>query len=248
MNPVLNYTPIDKQPVLRSVTEKKWTFSFRYWEQIKYFGLDKSNAGWFVSLIEKLKILSEKEVKEFVSNGSERDTWRYHNIDWNQKNIPVQRKDLSWIDKDYLDNEVEFPIVQFQISTALGRVVGFWDENSIFNIVLLDPLHNIQPARSHNYRVDHSNPMSCDYTSLLYDIDQVKRLPHCQNQECAYRAKLEKIPSKTNYVNVLMHYIDDSTSSEVKQLIDSGKASNETEIFQFGIMTLSEESDNNKAG
>ncbi|WP_157667053.1 hypothetical protein [Vibrio alginolyticus] len=100
--------------------KKKWTFSFQYWKQIEFFGLDKSNPSWFVSLIEKLKDLSGKDVKNFVSTGEQRDAWRYHNINWNQTNIPIQREDLDWLDKDYRENEAEYPIVQFQVSQALG--------------------------------------------------------------------------------------------------------------------------------
>lgn len=151
MKPVLEHTPLNNRPVLVDVGEKKWTFSFQYWKQIEFFGLDKSNPSWFVSLIEKLKDLSGKDVKNFVSTGEQRDAWRYHNINWNQTNIPIQREDLDWLDKDYRENEAEYPIVQFQVSQALGRVVGFWDENSVFNILLLDPLHNIQPSKRYNY-------------------------------------------------------------------------------------------------
>lgn len=207
MKPVLGHTPTSNKPVLDAVGEKKWTFSFQYWKQIEFFGLDKSNPTWFVSLIEKLKDLSDKEIKSFVSSGSERDAWRYHNIDWNQKNIPIQRNDLEWLDKDYRENEAEYPIIQFQISQALGRVVGFWDENSVFNILLLDPLHNIQPSKSHGYKVDSCNPLSCNYSSLLSSIDTLKSGTYCNSPSCGYQQELEKFPIDKVYTNVVMHFV-----------------------------------------
>lgn len=240
MKPVLEYTPQNKKPVLYDIAEKKWTFSFQYWKQIEFFGLDKSNPSWFVSLIEKLKELSSKEVKAFVSNGSERDAWRYHSIDWNQKNIPIQRKDLDWIAQDYRDNEEEYPIVQFQVSQSLGRVVGFWDENSIFNILLLDPLHNIQPAKSYGYKVDSCNPLSCNYSSLLNSIESLKQGDYCSSPDCGYQQSLETLPVDNSYTNVVMHFLDDKQIIEVDELIKEKKVRDEREIFEAGLLFLSE--------
>ena len=79
---------------------------------------------------------------------------RFHQINWGQKNCPMSREELDWLPKGYLDNADSFPMCQFQISMALGRIVGFWDENNVFNVVLLDPLHNIQPSKDYGYKVD----------------------------------------------------------------------------------------------
>lgn len=240
MKPVLEHTPSTKTPVLVDVGERKWTFSFRYWKQIEFFGLDRSNSSWFVSLIEKLKDLSDKEVKNFVSTGSERDAWRYHNINWNQQNIPIQRRDLDWLERDYRDNEEEYPIVQFQISQALGRVVGFWDENSVFNILLLDPLHNIQPSKSYGYKVNPCSPLSCDYSALLASIDGLKKGSYCSAQDCGYQEQLvQLLVNKTN-INVVMHFLDDVQILEVDALIKDKKARDEKEIFEAGLLFLSE--------
>lgn len=113
--------------------------------------------------MDKLTELSKKDIKDFVANGTGKDTWRYHPISWMQENIPVQREDLDWVHKDYLENKEEYPLLQFQISKSLGRVVGFWDEFQIFNIVLLDPLHNIQPSKDYNYRVNYCSPLDSEY-------------------------------------------------------------------------------------
>ncbi|MBF4448927.1 hypothetical protein ERJ76_25315 [Vibrio anguillarum] len=76
-------------------------------------------------MLEKLRELCGKKVEDFISNEGEKGSWRYHKINWNQKNIPIQRGDLEWVDKVYRDNPDDYPLLQFQVSTALGRVVGF---------------------------------------------------------------------------------------------------------------------------
>ncbi len=166
--PVLDQIPgKNKEPVVLSNPKVvNWTFSFRYWRQVDFFGLSGAESKWFVSLLEKLKELSYFEVEKFVEDSSQKSAWRYHPINWSQKNIPIKRDDLEWVDTQYLENEDEFPLLQFQISRALGRVVGFWDEKKIFNIVLLDPLHNIQPSKSHSYRVDKTGILGCEYSSI----------------------------------------------------------------------------------
>jgi len=246
LKPVLNYQPKEQQkPLLQNIEKKKWRFSFRFWRQIEYFGLDRCSPSWFVSFLERLQDLSNQEIKSFISDGTTKEAYRYHTIDWNQKNIPIQRKDLVWIDEDYRENEMEFPLLQFQISKSLGRIVGFWDEFNVFNIVLLDPLHNIQPAKSHHYKVNDCSPLSCDYSSLLYDIEKIKNQSHCTNPNCAYAQRLNNLPSKINYINVLMHYIDDIDLKAANQLIKQKKANSLTEIFQYGIAYLEDNENSN---
>jgi hypothetical protein len=66
------------------------------------------------------------------------------------QNIPIPKEQIDWLG-DYASDEYEF--VQFHVSKALGRVVGFFDEEQTFQIVLFDPFHNIQPAGDFDYRV-----------------------------------------------------------------------------------------------
>lgn len=228
-------------PKTPSAPEKKWAFSFRYWKQIDNFGLDRTGANWFVSLMEKLSELSQRDVKGFITNSADRDAWRYHPINWNQTNIPIQRRDLTWIDADYLGNNEEYPLLQFQVSKSLGRVVGFWDEQQIFNIVLLDPLHNIQPTKSHNYRVDYCAPLETPYSLLLSRVDDIKRTCRCSDPACSFKQRIEqfeKIPVQTN---TLIHYVSDIDWAETQQFIANGLISDPTEVFSWGITALKEQ-------
>lgn len=235
--PVLGIEPeTHKNPVLLSTPgDRRWSFSFRFWNQIENFGLSRSESKWFVSLFEKLKELSDKQIEKFLSDGAERDAWRYHPINWNQENIPVQQKDLDWIDAAYKDNPDDFPLLQFQVSQALGRIIGFWDENNIFNIVLLDPHHNMQPSKSHNYRIDACSPLSCEYTSLLSEINTMKGLRLCKSN-CGYTERLERIPTNAVSANVLMHFLSDDEKAELDSVITD--KSTYTEVLMTGVYFL----------
>jgi hypothetical protein len=76
---------------------KCWAFSLAYWRQIEFFGLEceKVNEKWFVSLLERFRDLSQLAIEEVVNDHS--DLWRFHSINWGQKGIPFQRKNLDWI-------------------------------------------------------------------------------------------------------------------------------------------------------
>lgn len=241
--PVLSGQPeTHKDPVLLSTPgDKRWSFSFRYWKQLEYFGLDKSRPKWFVSLLEKLKELSNKEIEKFITDSAEMDTWRYHAVKWTQKNIPIQRDDMDWIDTVYRNNPDDYPILQFQVSRALGRIVGFWDENNVFNIALLDPLHNIQPTKSHDYKVDDCSPLSCEYSSLLSEVHSLKQLRLCKN-DCGYPDVLDKIPTSSINKNVLIHFLDDKQKAELDSVITD--KSTYTDILMIGVDFFKETQDN----
>lgn len=237
--PVLGVAPPEiRRPApspFRAV-DQRWGFSFRYWRQIKHFGLDHSEPKWFVSLLEKLQTLSSENIDNFIGDIRKKDNYRYHIINWNAKNIPIQRKDLNWLHQDYLNNEEDYPLVQFQVSKALGRIVGFFDENRIFNIVLLDPLHNIQPTKSHNYRVDQCNPLRCEYTHMKLSLEELAENNDCQKQSCNLVAGIKSIYNfRLKHPNVLVLHIGDVDISEADKAISDGKFTSYAEIFQTGV-------------
>jgi hypothetical protein len=212
---------IDKKP-----DAPRWLFSFRFWRQIEFFGLDRTPATWLVSVLDRLQQLSSKNVGDFIVDSAERDGWRYHKIDWEQPSIPVQREDLVWIDPLYLNNEDEFPLYQFQVSQTLGRVIGFWDENRYFNIVFLDPFHNMQPTKRTGYRVDPCGPLE-EVASECADngCDKGKRLTgfnDCKKQLQAF--------------NVLMVKVGDPMKLKAAdELIETGVVKSHSEIFEYGL-------------
>lgn len=212
---------------------KKWVFSFTYFKQIKFFGLDKCEPKWFVSLIERLKDFSSYDIDEFKTNYTIKNNLRYHAINWDSPNTPIKREDLTWIPTDYLNNEIEFPMFQFMISKAMGRIVGFWNESSdVFNIVLLDPLHNIQPSKYFEYKVDDSYPLSCKYSSLLKDIDTIKS-KYTKCSKCSIYDDLILLPKNSNTFSFIGCFLDDNTKLELLRKLET-KSIND--IIELGLM------------
>jgi hypothetical protein len=214
-------------------SETLWSFSFQYFNQIKYFGLDTSEPKWFVSLLERLKDLSSKERSIFFNDRNSIRLYKYHKIDWNSRNIPIVKSEINWVDKHYIENDEDFPFFQFKISRAKGRIVGFWNEtNTIFNIVLVDPLHNMQPSKDFNYNVDDCYPLSCEYSSLIKDIEELSNIP-AGCSECNIKTKLKTIPTKLNKSRVVMGFLDDDFFENYNDVLEEKSFS---EILKDGII------------
>ena len=149
------------------------SFSFQFYRQIPYFETGEQDNQWFSSLLARLKDLSGKD-SSLMGDATAKDAYRLHPIKWDQPRIPVKKEDLNWIPTAYRENSaIEFH--QFEISQAMGRVVGFFNEtNEVFYIVLLDPKHNIQPTQKTGYRVDATRRSLTDYEELLLQIQANK--------------------------------------------------------------------------
>jgi hypothetical protein len=218
-------------------TPKLWTFGFRFFRQIKFFGLNRTDSGWFVSFLEKLTEISSEDIDEFLSNMEKRNAWRFHDVNWNLYNVPIRRSDLNWLPNDILSNAEEFPIHQFQISKALGRVAGFFDPEQVFQIVLLDPWHNLQPSKAHNYRVSPCDSMSCDYTRMREEILNAAELAACSIEECPVRTALRAIDRKPDQAyGVILLKPEDQVVRDAYQLISEGRAASYEELFCAGIL------------
>jgi hypothetical protein len=216
---------------------KKWIFSFRYWREIEFFGFNRTNSGWFVSLLERLADLSNEDLDRFTRDRSKKNALRYHKIDWGQKNIPIQRSEFVWLPKDILENEEELPFLQFQLSKSLGRVVGFWDRDFVFNILLLDPFHNIQPSKHYDYRVDPCSPLCCDYTKLLISIDAILD-SQCYERECEVAARIKSIRTTREYLqdsNVIVLKITDDEMDFAKLLVEQKKIKTIRDLILDGL-------------
>lgn len=166
--------PAAKGPSLKPGTipqEKYFTFSLRYWSEADNFGLGDVDVGWYRSLVGRLNDLSKEKVTRFVEDPGFQNALRYHVVDWDLRNVPLTRAQLTWLPRQIRENEVEFPIYQFHVSKAVGRIHGFWDSEHCFNIVLLDPLHNLQPSKDVGYRVRSTSPSECKYSALKVALD-----------------------------------------------------------------------------
>lgn len=221
----------NSQPLTRLAPKTKINFSisFQYFKQISYFGIGHKDTKWFSGLIERFKDFCSHN-SDLLGNYSNRDTYRLHQINWEQPNIPIQRKDLNWIPSEYLENDIDYPIWQFEISKATGKIIGFFNENSnVFYVLLLDPNHNMQPSKSHGYKVDET-----EYgVSEIDDLE--KRLSVFRNkfENCSIKSKSghcaffsEFPPQCGSYI-----YIDEELYNKYKKLIDNGTFHNKFEEF-----------------
>jgi len=180
----------DKTSSIRS-NDSKWRFSFSYWKQHKHFGLscDRVDTNWFISLLDKLKALSDITIEEVSTSNS--DAWRFHSIDWNWRGIQTTKDEINWIPKHYLEKE-EFGFYQFNISKANGRVVGFFDEDYIFHVVFLDPMHNMQPSNYSDYEVRYTKKLLTPYEEKHQEFLFLKsHVDNCSEETCEMKTRIQ---------------------------------------------------------
>lgn len=180
---------------LKREDQRLWSFSFRFWEQLKHFGLDGKEIDnqWMVNVLDRFKELSTQTVDKVILDGGQASADRFHAINWKAKNIPIQRSHITSIPKEYSGEEYE--LHQFQVSKGEGRIVGFFDEKWVFNVVLFDPLHNIQPSKYNDYSVRPCFPLDSELTQIQEGI--FRCLEHCETHECKAAAKLKDIADKS---------------------------------------------------
>ncbi|MEQ1511515.1 MAG: hypothetical protein ABL934_02420 [Lysobacteraceae bacterium] len=213
----------------------KWRFGFGFFREIKYFGLDGSKVknDWLVSVIYRFFDLGSLTVEEIIGNKGNAEGARCHPINWEQQNIPIAPDDLDWLPINY-KNSAEFPLVQFAVSRSLGRVIGFFDEEWAFQVVLLDPLHNAQPSKSFNYAVDLCKPMGCELTALRKKVDSaLTNSPEC---DCGIKQRLIKtvdlpMPGMATVVCIAR----DDLSDQAFEIIESGLAKDFQDLIQHGV-------------
>ncbi|MBY5563593.1 hypothetical protein [Rhizobium leguminosarum] len=202
MKPVLDQNIVPQKsarPAAGHVAERaRWSFSMRFWRQLEYFGVGDMPPGWFVSLFERMSSLCGMTVEGFLKDTVIQDSVRFHTIDWNGKNVPLRRSDFDWLPNDYLANADEYPFYQFHVSKALGRVVGFFDEAGVFNVLLLDPKHNIQPSKYNDYTIIPTKSGSCNYASLTSAATEY--LSRCSSHSCSIRSGFSEFLEKQIHV------------------------------------------------
>lgn len=177
------------------IKRRKITFSFSYFRQIPNFQIGACSKKWYVGLLERLGALGEMSPQEVLEENKGSDALRCHPIDWDTKNIPIQRKNLEWLPKEILENEDEFPIMQLSITKSTGRIVGYFDrDSSIFHIILLDPKHNIQPSKKTNYQIQPTTKGVSQYDDLLNKLEQIKRIvSNCPDKKCELHSHIHAI-------------------------------------------------------
>lgn len=227
--------PAAKGPNLRSTPpEKYFTFNFKYWSQIDYFGLGRVQESWFISFLERLKELSKEPVARFFEDREFKNIVRCHQINWDAYNVPITREQLVGLPPEIKNNADEFPIFQIHISKALGRIHGFWDSRLCFNIVLLDPFHNLQPSRDCAYRVTPTVIGQCQYTSLRIAFDNLNDLPCPEpNSDCAQKIRVLGREIEDSHTVIIAALTDDVASEFIR--LRQQKGVSVSELLSYGI-------------
>ncbi|MET3854428.1 hypothetical protein [Rhizobium sp. OAE497] len=214
-----------------------WAFSMRYWRQVDNFGIGGEEAGWFVSLFERISSLCAMTLEDFFRDTVLQASVRFHAINWQGKNVPLRRKDFDWVPEVYRDNPDDYPIYQFHVSRALGRVVGFFDEVGVFQVVLLDPNHNIQPSSYNDYEIRPTKAGACLYASVSIAADEY--VSQCAATDCSMKTGLSRHLQKQIYrqTNGLMichvaedHYI------RFQKLQEANSDFNLRDVIELGLM------------
>ena len=178
------------------------TFSFRYFDQQKYFGFGQEESKWFASLLERLKDFSGKTSK-IIEDHKERDAYRLHPINWDGRNVPVTLEDFKSI-PDVVRNSAENEFLwQFQLSTGNGRVIGFFNSTfDVFYVVALDPLHNLQPSKDFAYRVEEAEIAPTIYEDQRIKINEIlKRKNACEYScSCPLSSNIDSVFAKSDAI------------------------------------------------
>lgn len=219
---------------------QRWAFGFRYFKEKKFFGLDSNEVHktWLLSVMYRLGELSALSLASILENPEDNDSLRMHNIDWNAKGIPFKREDVDWLG-EYFNNPSEYPLFQLSVSKALGRLVGFLDEDNVYQVVLLDPLHNAQPSKYNDYTVRLSQPLGCEITSIRHKASSLSQKSREKNCGCweGIDAAFEWNRS-TPGIALVMPMKDENTLSDADFLIGEGLAQTYADIFTQGVEAI----------
>lgn len=157
------------QPRTRAPEPPLWRFGFRHFRQVKYYGFEVTRPSYLGSLFERLSVLSNHTVDEIL-NTAMADNFRMHPVRWGDASN-FTRAYFNWVPAEILDNEDDYPFLQFSVSTSLGRVVGFLDADQVFQVIVLDPQHNIQKSKGLEGRRS-TDPVRSDYHDLRAQVDR----------------------------------------------------------------------------
>lgn len=221
----------------KAIRETNIAFSFEHFKQIDGFGIGNCSQLWHVGLLERLTVLSKMTPKQVFEGNAGSDSLRCHKIDWSAKGVVAKRSDFYWLPSVILDNEDEFPLMQISISTGTGRIVGFLDNNSAtFNVIVLDPNHNLQPSRKHGYQITPTTIGISQYDDLLGKLNKIQTIStKCTRQPCVLNTHIDHIENTHNIVYV---GLEDDFYAKYAELLQEHSL---TKIVETGILELMSE-------
>lgn len=173
------------------IKDKGISFSFRYFKQIENFGISGKDSTWTSGLLQQLGILSEKSADDLLKDTQVKNALRMHELKFEAGKTALTKADFNHIPKAYRPtNEEDCKILQFQISKATGRVIGFFGiDHTVFYIVFLEPNHNAQLSNYSDYKIREISPCASELDDLRARISKhalLNEALHSDSKEFLY--------------------------------------------------------------
>ena len=222
----------------------KWSFGLKFFRETRFFGFDASDIDrrWMTSMLYRLGELSGLRVLDVMDDAGVREgTLRIHDIDWAGRNVPIKPEQFDWLPPACRAAGDELVLIQIAVSKAEGRLIGFFDEEAIFQIVLFDPLHNAQPSKYNDYKVRLSKPLGCEVTALRHEVAQV--MAKSRERDCGCDADLAAALEWRRDQRgsaIVMPVIDGTEIADADQLIAEGRVGSYRDIFAAGLVAVLE--------
>lgn len=223
----------------------KISLSFEFWNQSKYFGLDRTQMDWVVGLLNRLKEIchftKEQWETETLGNRWAGRRWHYHHVYWDAKNIPIEKSDLNWVPAQILDNDEEYPFWQVGFGAGGGRAAGFWETEDRFAIVLLDPHHNLAPSKDYGYKVTECHPETHSAELIRLAVDRARGGLVCSPDACPIHGSLAQITlgreirDAYHFAEMIPLGLEEQTARDLKELLDMGRVPSLHEVVRRGI-------------
>ena len=218
---------------------KFFSFGFKFWRQYENFGLSSADQKWHVALLERLKELGGKPIED-VSSGN-CPSIRYHPISWNQKNIPIKKEHFArkdWLGENFFENGNE--LYQFHVSKGYGRVIGFFDESMVFQVVLLDKDHNAQPCKRKKYKIIANSNVEAEYATLLRRACGIAA--NCDREKCVFSDRWKNLREQTlpkfgNDTTIVVG-LSEKVYSRILQLCSDEENLTIEDILDLGITSI----------
>lgn len=184
--------------------------------------------------------MSKMTVDKFKQDSEMRKQFHYHKIDWGPS--PIERKDFDWVDDNILNNESEFPFFQFSISAGTGRVLGYFDVDSTFQVLLLDPLHNLNPSKYVGYKVQPTTFGKCQYTMLIEQTERIVSYTKSQGVDIPEGLWGGNIDALTDeFCDVLIVRVCSETVRAINELVSNAAIETSGEIIREAVMSYTKE-------
>lgn len=166
------------KPAIKVSKEGYIRFSFKYLEERENFEWGDVDKGWYSAFLNRLSELESHTWEELEANseGITKSIF-YHAIKWEDA-IVLKREDINWIPDEYKNDE-DYPIYQLAVTKGKGRLHGFKDEKGIFNILLIDINHNLQPSQKHNYQIRPTRSQKSSIDILQASISMCEHASEC---------------------------------------------------------------------